>query len=161
MTPTFQDEVQLAGWSETHTGGAKVTFWLPDAAALDVFRTLTSRKGNTAGHRFACVLVEIGDDEQTVQPEPEETKGRGKLGDLCWRAVQWCSDAEFYDWINSTTHNGILWHVTAPEGAKEFICELCEVRTRKELDTNPAAGEKFNRLIRGPYHKHLQARGLA
>lgn len=67
MTPTFQDEVQLAGWSETHTGGPKVTFWLQDAEQLAVFKALTARKGNTAGHRFACVLVEIGDDEQPVQ----------------------------------------------------------------------------------------------
>lgn len=68
-TPVFQDELMLAGWSETHTGGAKVTFWLPDASALDAFRTMTVKKGNTAGQRFACVLVEIGDDEQPVEPE--------------------------------------------------------------------------------------------
>jgi len=68
MKPTFQNEVQLAGWSESHNSGAKVTFWLPTSEDLEPFRGLTSRKGNTAGHRFAMVLVEIGDDDQPVQP---------------------------------------------------------------------------------------------
>lgn len=67
VVATFQGEVQLAGWKETHSSGVTVTFWLPDTADLDAFRALTVRKGNQAGHRFACVLVEIGDDEQPVQ----------------------------------------------------------------------------------------------
>ena len=54
----------LAGWQETHNGGAKVIFWLPDASDLEVFRGLTVRKGNTAGQRFMAVLVEVGDDER-------------------------------------------------------------------------------------------------
>lgn len=162
MTPAFQDEVQLAGWSETHTGGAKVTFWLPDAEALDVFRTLTARKGNTAGHRFACVLVEIADDEQPVQESVmgnpiSETKGRGKLGDLCWRAVQWCNDPEFRAFLQKQTG----WAANTPEEARNAICEVCDVASRKMLDHSPIAAEKFNRLIRGPYQKHLMARGLA
>lgn len=68
MIPTFQGEVQLAGWRESHNSGATVTFWLPSSDDLNPFRGLTAKKGNTAGHRFACVLVEIGDDEQPVQP---------------------------------------------------------------------------------------------
>lgn len=66
LKPTFQGEVQLAGWKETHTSGVTVTFWLQNPEELDAFRALTVRKGNTAGHRFACVLVEIGDDERPV-----------------------------------------------------------------------------------------------
>jgi hypothetical protein len=77
---TFQGELQLAGWSETHNGGCKVTFWLPDAAELDAFRALTVRKGNTAGHRFMAALVEIGDDEQPVQHEPESEKSEDDYG---------------------------------------------------------------------------------
>jgi len=80
--PCFSDELMLAGWSETSTGGAKVTFFLPDAAALDVFRQMTVKKGNTAGQRFACVLVEIGDDEQPVTPDDApKAATKGPYGD--------------------------------------------------------------------------------
>lgn len=66
MNTTYQGEVQLAGWSETHTGGCKVTLWLPSSEDLEPFKSLTARKGNTAGHRFMAAFVEIGDDEQPV-----------------------------------------------------------------------------------------------
>ena len=39
MTPTFQGEVQLAGWSETHSGGCKVAIIAgasPQAIALGI-----------------------------------------------------------------------------------------------------------------------------
>ncbi|WP_203234331.1 hypothetical protein [Burkholderia mayonis] len=80
ITPTFHGEMQLAGWSETHTGGCKVTFWLPDPADLEAFRTLTVRKGNVAGHRFMVAMVEIGDDELPVQRPAPVTQEAGKPG---------------------------------------------------------------------------------
>lgn len=64
LIPVFSGEVQLAGWRETHNSGAVVSFFLSDPSDLEKFRGLTVAKGNTAGHRFVCVLVEIGDDEQ-------------------------------------------------------------------------------------------------
>ena len=45
IAPLFSDEVQLAGWSDSHTSGAKVTFWLSDPSQLDAFRGMTERKG--------------------------------------------------------------------------------------------------------------------
>jgi hypothetical protein len=62
----FQGELMLSGWSDSHTGGSKVTFWLPDDADLDIFRMMTVKKGKTAGQRFMAVLVELGDDEKPV-----------------------------------------------------------------------------------------------
>ena len=82
ITPMFHSEVQLAGWSESHNGGCKVTFWLAQPSDLDAFRAMTVRKGNTAGQRLACALVEIGDDEQPVQaPAAMQQKG-GALAQL-------------------------------------------------------------------------------
>lgn len=66
LNPTFSGEVQLAGWRETHKSGAVVSFFLSDPEDLEKFRGLTVAKGKTAGQRFACVLVEIGDDELPV-----------------------------------------------------------------------------------------------
>lgn len=157
MNTTFSGEMQLAGWSESHTGGCKVTFWLQSPDDLQAFRALTVRKGNTAGQRFMAALVEIGDDEQPVPPqEPEKPKG----GSLAKLAGMWCNEPEFMKWANSTTHAGIFWHLQDAEEVADFVRELCGIQSRAELDSNPDAAERFHEMIRGPYQKHLIARGV-
>lgn len=147
MTPSFQGEVQFRRYSDTSTQGQQVVFAVQGREDLEAFI-------GKEGKRFMAVLVEIGDDEQPVQ----ETKSRGKLGDLCWRAVQWCADPEFQRWVIEV---GDFTNDPSEAVAKNVIQQWCGVESRKELDTNPKAAEKFNRLIRGPYQKHLIARGLA
>lgn len=95
-----------------------------------------------------------------TSPEPvAETpkKEREHLGDLCYRAVMWCNEKEFRDWL---AERGDFYGELTAKGAGDVICSWCGVESRKDLDANPVAAEKFNRLIRGPYQKHLQARGL-
>lgn len=142
MTPTFQGEVLMRRWSDSSTQGVQVTFALPDASDLDPLKAKT-------GKRFMAVLVEIGDDETPV----EQPKQREYLGDLCYRAVQWCNDPEFQMWISGS-------HEPTSARARDQILNVCGVSSRKDLDKYPDAAERFNRLIRGPYQKHMQARGL-
>lgn len=155
ITPLYAGEMQLAGWSESHTGGAKVTFWLSGPDELAAFRALTVRKGNTSGQRMMAVFVEIGDNEEPVQPPAQPADKPSALGDVCYRTVQWCADPKFWDWINSTTHNGILWHIKSEFDAKEFVCEICGVTSRKELDSDNEANKAWHRLIREPYRLYL------
>lgn len=156
IKPTFQGEVQLAGWSETHNGGCKVTFWLADAADLDVFRALTVRKGNTAGQRFACVLVEIGDDELPVTeppaaPEPAKPQG----GALAKLAGMWCGSADFLDFLNNLAENGRPRVLNAEEAATR-VREICDITSRAELDNDVAAAARFHQRIRLPYIRWQQ-----
>ena len=157
MTPTFSGEIQLAGWSDTHNGGAKVTFWLPDTESLEVFKGLTAKKGNTAGHRFMAALVEIGDDELPVDPEAgitaSETNQREPIGDACYRAVQWCKDPVFWHWITSLC--GDFGSCASENAAKLFIKETCFIESRKELDTDNEANKAWHREIREPYRLWL------
>lgn len=146
INPTFTGEMQLAGWSETHNGGCKVTFWLPDAAELDAFRALTVRKGNTAGHRFMAALVEVGDDEQPVQPEPEAPKG----GQLAKLAGMLCDQPDFWAFLNRCAANGGQI-ISNAEDAANFVREVCAVASRAELDHNEKAAWTFHRAIRLPY----------
>lgn len=158
MTPVFKDEVMLAGWSESHNGGAKVTFWLPDPSALDAFRTMTVAKGKTAGQRLACVLVQIGDDEKPIEPTIKEslTVEKPKGGALARLAGQWCSNPMFWEWLETDPHNC----APSAQGAARCVYDLCEIESRVELDHNPAAQEKFHRLIRGPFQKYMLSRGV-
>lgn len=167
ITPSFTGEMQLAGWSESHTGGCKVTFWLQSPDDLAAFRALTVRKGNTAGHRFMAALVEIGDDEQPVQqppaaPEPKAPAApRAHMGDCCYRTVMWCQEPKFWEWINSTTHGGVFWDVKNAREAGEFVREMCGVASRKELDDDNEANKAWHRLIREPYRVWLATQGAA
>lgn len=169
MNTTFSGEMQLAGWSESHTGGCKVTFWLQSPDDLQAFRALTVRKGNTAGQRFMAALVEIGDDEQPVQPlAPEKPKG----GPLAKLAGMWCNDPEFFNFIRPAYDkllggDGNGYGDVAPDefGTTAGYCAhcikvFCKINSRAELDHDPIAAEKFHALIRGPYQKYLAARGI-
>lgn len=154
MTPTFAGEMQLAGWSESHTSGCKVTFWLSSPDDLEAFRALTVRKGNTAGHRFMAALVEIGDDEQPVQSDIGKTiSEKPKGGELARLAGIWCNEPKFWRWIDA---------VGGPEidndmQAAEWIRKTCDVESRVELDHNKEAGEYFHQAIRLPYMDYLKA----
>ena len=109
----------------------------------------------------AVALAALKDGSAAITSESasevKEKQQREYLGDLCYRAVQWCNDLEFRRWL--TARDGLPDLLTG-DGAAAVIYAWCGITSRKQLDTNPVAAEKFNRLIRGPYQKHLQARGL-
>jgi hypothetical protein len=139
----------LAGWSETHNGGAKVTFWLSDPDELAAFKQMTVAKGKTAGQRLACVLVEIGEDESPKEPEPpkEELKG----GPLAKLAGMWCQSADFQAWCGQES----------AAGARAFILDTCGIDSRAELDHNQAAATRFHEDIRIQYADWLKETGSA
>jgi hypothetical protein len=146
LVPTFKGEVQLAGWSDTHNGGAKVTFWLPDRDELAPFAGLTARKGNTAGHRFMMVLVEIGDDDQPAN----QPKG----GPLSRLAGQWCGSPEFRAWLASNVlHTG---RVIDEDEAATQLRSICAIDSRAQLDSEPAARQLFDSIIRLPFRAYCE-----
>ncbi len=152
----FQGEVQFRRYSDTSTQGAQITFAVHGREELESFI-------GKEGKRFMAVLVEIGDDEQAVaRPGPgiPPAKEREPLGTLCYRSVRQCEQAEFWAWANSTTHGGIFWHCKTAKDAGDFVREICEVKSRKEFDTDKQARERYLSLIHGPYMKWLTARGV-
>ena len=154
----FQGEIQFRRYSDTSTQGQQVVFAVADREALESFI-------GKEGKRFMAVLVELGDDEQPVAGNPAtanlsnstDLKPRERLGDLAWRAVQWCKEPEFRAWLGVA---GDFVNELTEDAASEVIKSWCEVDSRKELDTNPRAKQLFNQFIRGPYQKHLMARGI-
>lgn len=154
--PTFAGEVQFRRYSDTSTQGTQIVLALPDREALQSFIGLE-------GKRFMAVLVQIGDDEQPVDASNsrdiakvrKSDIAREPLGDLCWRAVQWCKEPEFIDFLNLQEPG-----IDSEHDAAAYIKRVCGVQSRKELDTSPAARGLFNARIRGPYQKHLIARGI-
>lgn len=74
--------------------------------------------------------------------------GPGPKRELCIMACVFCRDPLFKEWIRKQSPIGT--HIN-DEGAKAFILSLCQVASRNELDTDPAAAERFHRLIRSPF----------
>lgn len=142
IEPFFAGEVQLAGCGWTHNNGAKVTFFLADDEQLNAFKDLTARKGNKAGHRFMMVMVEIGDDELPVQPEPVAPKKESTaILTPMMLACRLCADSEFQAWTHSQN----------ADEAKQYILTRCKISSRKELDHSREAQQLFEDFVRIPF----------
>lgn len=153
--PTFSGEIMLLGWRESHSGGATVTFQLSDPDDLEPFRRMTVAKGKTAGQRLACVLVEIGDDEQPapiIETEIKEDKPKG--GELAKLAGIWCNDPRFWDWVSDN-----FQEVNNTHEAAEWIRKRCDVTSRAELDSDKFARVIFHTVIREPFSAYLKGNG--
>lgn len=148
VTPTFQGEFQFRRYSDTSTQGQQVVFAVADREALESFI-------GKEGKRFMAVLVQIGDDEQPVPPEPKE-----RLGPYCYQAVKWCADPEFQRFM--------LTHLPRPrtsppsdaKWAEIAVKQICGVDSRKEIDGNEHTKRMWRERIAGPYRKWRIARGL-
>ncbi|MDN7179064.1 hypothetical protein M0D69_13785 [Caballeronia sp. SEWSISQ10-4 2] len=152
ITPTFHGEVQLASWSESHNGGAKVVLWLSEPSDLDAFRALTLRKGNTAGQRFMVAMVEIGEDEQPVQSEPAPAAPKG--GALSRLAAQLCATQPFHLFLRA---HGL--RCENERDAAECIRQTCGVSSRAELDHDQQGAHIFHEKIRKPFLAWQEAGG--
>lgn len=140
----FQGEVMLAGWSQTHNGGAKVTFWLSDDTDLEAFKAMTVAKGKTSGQRLALVAVEIGDDEQPkpVMGNPMSDAAPGtKGGELARLAGMFCQSVHFWEFCRCDD----------ADEARDWILRVCGVQSRRDLDHNPTAAKLFHDRVRKPY----------
>lgn len=118
MNTVYSGELQLAGWSVTHNGGAKVTFWLPDDDAVKSFSALTMRKGRHAGQVLAAVIAEVDEAEQEEQQHEAEQQASDKAGEYgsyyqsLYKVGWWHnpklwpvmgSDREYLDWLKTKT----------------------------------------------------------
>lgn len=147
MKPLYSGEVQFRRYSDTSSQGQSVTFSLASREDLEAFIGME-------GKRFAAVFVQIGDDEQPVDPPEPKAESRPAIGELGrWAAIR-CTEAPFQEWVGHQLKEG---GIREPEAA-QYIRQVCGVESRKEIDTNPEAFDKFHRLIRIPYSKFLKGR---
>lgn len=144
---TIQVEVMLAGWSDSHQGGAKLTFWLTDDADLEHFRMATVRKGKTAGQRYYMVLAEIEDDE-TVKDQPSRKASSD--------AHLMVTGPQFVDYVRQTIKNAADW---TPDRVRNWVKWSIGVESLSELDRDPAKLKAFHDIIRRPFAAFSAASG--
>ena len=126
---TFEGEVQFAAYTDSSRGGPRIALRLHDRAELEKFVGLE-------GKRFMCVLVAIADDEQPEPPRaaaPAPAPPAAKLGPLALSAVQMCANPRFQAWLG----------VDTAEAAGDYLKDVCQVASRRDLDTDEEAGRRF------------------
>lgn len=143
MTPTFQGEVQFRRYSDTSTQGASIVLALPDRDELAAFI-------GKEGRRFMAVLIEVGDDEQPVQPVSVP-----KIGPLGYWLVCRCNEPEFWAFLNEL---GYVCNNGADAAA--IVKIIAQVKSRKDVDGDAGAEYRCNQSIRYPYQKWLLRRGV-
>lgn len=85
-----------------------------------------------------------------------EHKPKEEIGPLCLLAVQWCKDPTHWRWWR--LKSGGVYNVENEEEAKHMTLVTCNIKSRKELDTNPEAARIFQNKIRKPYMDWLEHR---
>lgn len=158
MKHTYAGEMQFKRYSDTSTQGQTVTFTVPSREELEPFIGLE-------GKRFQSVFVLIGDDEMPADPPAAQKPGEGRdrpfRGPLCsWVAIR-CSEPAFAAWLE-TAHPGLwLEQFTnlgdAEEAAAEIVRDLCQVVSRRDLDTDEEAAARLHARVRKPYAAWLKA----
>ena len=135
ITPIFQGEVMFAGWSESHSTGAKITLWLSDPNDLDAFRLMTAKKSNLSGQRLMAVFVEIGEDEKPVTQK------------LSQQAALLCKSMGFQQFAESKLGYAVERSDQREVVAINFLRRMCGIASRAELDTDGKAGMKYQQLL--------------
>ncbi|HQC98971.1 MAG TPA: hypothetical protein PK306_25020 [Aquabacterium sp.] len=177
--PTIATELMLLRWAESSTGGASITFLLPAAADLEPFKAMTTAKGGKAGQRFMAALALLGDDERPVEPpgatgaaarparQAASSGAAPKGGPLSQLAGRWCASHAFQRWVRPVYDrhlggDGSGWGDIGPnelepaDFARHAILVLCKVDSRRELDHDPAAAERFHDLVRRPFAAFME-----
>lgn len=117
------------------------------AAALALF--------GMPGTPLAIAALQVGYAAASTNKE-SLTVEKPKGGPLAKLAGIWCHDPEFWKWLETDPDNACH----SAQGAAHCLYAICGIESRVELDNDPAAAERFHRLIRGPYSRHLVARGI-
>lgn len=158
----FNEEAQFVGFGDGTRSGPWIRFRLSESAQLEPWR-------GEEGQRYRLVAVKIGDDDRPVDTAASvaATK-RERMGPLCEWAVFRCAEEPFQRWITPVYDRAMGGDgrgtgdihpddVGGPEGfARHALLLLCDITSRKELDTNTEAAKRLHQLIRLPYAAWLK-----
>ena len=148
VKPTFSGEVQFAGYADGSRGGPRVTLRLADRADLEKFVGMESK-------RFMAVLVEIGDEEQAVEPaakpQAAQPARRERMPPLCEWAVLACGSEPFQRWAAGHPDAPKYRKEKPAETAKAAVLFFAGIESRRELDTDARAAQALHALVRKPY----------
>ena len=145
-----------AGVKDMADGSLRITIEFEPRFAKDAFALFGSR-----GTQLAVAALKDGSflEQPVAEPIPpnsRELKPREQLGRACYRTVMWCNEPSFWDFLTNAGFFDTKPTVTNKDEAANLVRYVCNVESRKELDTNNEANKTWIREIRQPYADYLK-----
>ena len=146
-------EAASAGVKDMADGTLRITIEFEPRYAKEAFALFGSR-----GTPLAIAALQVGYAQTGYAAASDATPDdQQKGGALAKLAGMWCADKTFQSWLELDPDNA----APTENGAALCLYELCNIQSRRQLDHDPEAAERFNKLIRGPYMKWRASKGLA
>ena len=145
-------EASCAGFKDMADGTIRFYFDVEPrnaGAALELFRVRGTPAALAALKQGHAAVSEPAAEEPVKAEKP-------KGGPLSKLAGVWCGRVEFWEWLGDVYG----YEVKDKSDAALAVRLMCGVDSRSELDHDQLAAELFNSIIRGPFSKHLIARGI-
>lgn len=138
-----------AGVRDMADGSLRITIEFEPKDAKAAFELFGSR-----GTPMAVAALKVG-YAAAQEAEPPKAPRKDQRGPLCKEACDLCAMPAFREWIAS----GLVEPTEA--AAKSLLCEMCSIESRKDLDSNPAAAQRFIERVRVPFMRHQRQRERA
>jgi hypothetical protein len=127
-------EVKKDALLQRQNGDWKISFTV---ASIDMHPSLT---GAAMGTRFACVLVEVGDDEEPVDHQAMDRDKWRALGPAKQAGIR-CKDPLFWAYLRECELD--YYHVDSEETAASAVRNICNVLTRSDLGKPGFGDQRF------------------
>jgi len=119
------------------------------------------------GTRFHLVLVEVDDDEQPIDQMTKQRINKHltnmqKGGRYSKEAGMLCRDPQFQRYLYRLGKIDPTWdEKMRTEAARHYVCQVCNIESRKELDHDEHKAQAFRNNVTGPFldfgRKHPEA----
>ncbi len=155
----LHEEAQLADYGESAAGGPYIKLRMPDPDSLAVFRGKDRATKTKQGTRYIVMMIEVQDDETPVNQQRRQAMEEGMKGGVLSRhAGALCNDANFVRFLNEHHGANVPWD---KDTAKMFIYRVCRIRSRRELDHNEEAAQRYKSFVQAPFLDYLRENDLA
>ena len=140
-----------AGVKDMADGSLRITIEFEPRYARDAFALFGAR-----GTQVAIAALKDGSFLAQPAPDPEAypdlPQPRVRLGEACYWTVMRCNEFSFLAFLNSK----YVFDGSTAKEAGDLVKRVCNVKSRKDLDTDPEANKTWNREIRQPYADYLK-----
>lgn len=150
-------DIWFLGATWSHNNGAIVAFQLPDVTEWQHFRDwpALSEGKHVEAQEIEVILFMVGDNGELVnvqQRERIEKLHNMKGGPQSIRAARVCSSDEFQQWM-ALTINDDKNLLLSEQFIEKWIKDVCQIKSRKELDHDSDALDRFNSLVMSPFNR--------